>query len=120
MVAWLVALALLSNILAGALYLSPASAKAGKLVDAVLGALAICNGAGGATDHGDGAPRPSSEHCKLCPLLASFALLATLTLILLTFPVLPAFRPPAALVRTLADHLSLGGIHSRGPPLSAA
>jgi hypothetical protein len=120
MVAWLVALALLSNLLAGALVLSPASAKAGKLVDAVLGTLVICNGAGDATDHGDGAPRPSSEHCKLCPLLSSFALLATLTLVLLSFPVLPAFRPPAALVRTLADHLSLGGIHSRGPPLRAA
>ena len=120
MVAWLVALALLSNLLAGALYLSPASAKAGKLVDAVLGTLVICNGAGGLTDHGDGSPRPSSEHCKLCPLLASFVLLATLALILLTFPAPTAFKPPAAaFARTLADHLSLGGIYSRGPPLSA-
>ena len=120
MVAWLVALTLLGNILAGALYLAPASAKAGKIVDEVLGTLVICNGAGGDSDHGDGGSRPSSEHCKLCPLLAGFVLLATLSLILLTFPAPTAFKPPtAAFARTLADHLSLGGIYSRGPPLSA-
>jgi hypothetical protein len=118
MVAWLVALTLLGNILAGALLLAPSSSKAGKIVDAVLGTLVICNGAGGTADHGDGS-RPSSEHCKLCPLLAGFVLLATLALILLTFPAPTAFKPPAPFARTLADHLSLGGIYSRGPPLSA-
>ena len=119
MVAWLVALTLLSNILAGALNLSPFSAKAAQLVDDVLGTLVICNGAGGTADHGDGSQRPTSEHCKLCPLLAAFALIATLALILLAFPVPVAFKPPMALARTLPDHLSLGGIYSRGPPLSA-
>ena len=119
MVAWLVTLTLLSNILAGALNLSPFSAKVAQLVDDVLGTLVICNGAGGSADHGDGSQRPTSEHCKLCPLLAAFALVATLALILLAFPVPVAFKPPIAFARTLPDHLSLGGIYSRGPPLSA-
>ena len=119
-VAWLVALTLLGNMLAAALDLARVSAKAGQIVDEVLGTLVICNGAGGVANHGDGSQRPSSEHCKLCPLLAGFALLATLALILLTFPAPTAFKPPTpAFARTLADHLSLGGIYSRGPPLSA-
>ena len=113
----MVVFALVGNLLAG--LLSPSTAKVGALIDDVFGALVICNGAGGAADHGGGSQRPSSEHCKLCPLLAGFALLATLALILLTFPLPVAFKPPTALVRTLPDHLSLGCVYSRGPPLSA-
>jgi Protein of unknown function (DUF2946) len=117
-VAWLVVLALVGNLLAG--ILSPSTAKGATLIDDVLGALVICNGAGGTADHGNGGERPSSEHCKLCPLLAGFALLATLALILFAFPVPVAFKPPTSFARTLPDHLSLGCVYSRGPPLSAA
>lgn len=119
-VAWLVTLTLLSNVLASALCLVPASGKAAALTD-VLGTLVICtsNGAATATDHGGGDTRPSAEHCQACLLLAGFVLLAAVALVLLTFPPPLVFKPMRALVRTLADHLSLGGIHSRAPPLSA-
>jgi Protein of unknown function (DUF2946) len=119
MIAWLVPLAVLSNILASALYVAPSSAKAAKAVDEVLGTLVICHGAGGAADPSDGNSPSTSEHCKLCPLLAAFVLVATLAPVLVTFPTPAAFSPRPGLARTLADHLSLGGIYSRGPPLSA-
>lgn len=117
---WLGIIAVLSNVLAGAL-LHHAPAKAVGLVDDILGQLTICtsDGAKTAPHGGSPDPNPKSDHCASCTLLAGFALIVALVFAAIMFP--PTFIPYRLRVgvRTLADHLSLGGIHSRAPPLSA-
>jgi hypothetical protein len=70
--------------------------------------------AGGGQDQRDS----RSSHCTACTLLAGLALAVALVFVATAFPVrvVHAFKSGA---RTLADHLSLGGIRSRAPPLSA-
>lgn len=122
---WLGVFAVLCNLLASVLHMAPAKAAAG--VDDVLGQLVLC------TEHGPqalpgndpsggsgGDQRDSGNgHCDACTLLAGQqALMVALVLVAIVFPapVIIEFRSAA---RTLADHLSLGGIRSRAPPLSA-
>lgn len=133
-VALLGVLALLANMLAGAFLHSaaahasiasaqaPVSAAPAAIVDPVLGVLPLChadvetaaaNGqAPGGHPGGSGA-----GHCPACTLIAKYAVAVALAFQPVTFPI--ALRPsqPAARVQPLADHLSLGGIRSRAPPL---
>jgi hypothetical protein len=112
--------AILSNILAGALCHMPSTAAG--VVDDVLGALVICtsDGATGVPHEGSGPePDKKSDHCATCTLLAGFALVIALVFAAIAFPPLSIGFHVRTGVRTLADHLSLGGIHSRAPPLSA-
>jgi hypothetical protein len=120
---WLGAVAVLSNLLAGVLCMAPA--KAVVPVDDILGPLVIC------TEHGmrtvsDGTVPGSggqdqrdekSSHCTACTLLAGLALAVALVFAAVAFPV-RIFYPFKSAARTLADHLGLGGIRSRAPPLS--
>jgi len=125
---WLGVVAVLGNLLASALCMAPAKAVAS--VDDLLGPLVLCTehglqvvpgndapgGSGG--DQRDGGGDGKSSHCTACTLLVGLALLVALVFAAIAFParlVLP-FRSSA---RTLADHLSLGGIRSRAPPLPA-
>jgi hypothetical protein len=116
---WLGIVALLSNLLVGVLGHAPA--KAGVVVDA-LGPL-LCTSEGLQTaPRGGGPDRPGGDeaYCTACALLAGFALATAATLavasVLLPTRILNWVRSGA---RTLADHLSLGGIRSRAPPLAA-
>jgi hypothetical protein len=117
---WLGVVAVLGNVLAGALCHLPAQAAAASgPVDPILGPLAIC------TAHGEQAPPPGGNqdgerpaHCTVCTLLAGSALVVALAFAAVAFPQGKIF-PPRSAARTLADHLSLGGIRSRAPPLSA-
>jgi hypothetical protein len=59
-----------------------------------------------------------SSHCTACTLLAGLAVVIALVFARVAFPA-RIFRPFPASARTLADHLSLGGIRSRAPPLPA-
>jgi hypothetical protein len=102
-----------------------APARAVVPVHDILGPLVIC------TEHGpqsvpDGAVPGSggegqrggkSGHCTACTLLAGLALAVALVFAAVAFPV-RIFYPFQSAARTLADHLSLGGIRSRAPPLS--
>src|SRR5215207_3649290 len=113
--AWLVMLTLVGNALAAALCLAPQSSQAAPVADDVLGAYVICTSNGGTTaDHGSGDERPAGQHCQACMLLV-----AVVALLLLVLPVPLVLAPARTLARTLADHLGLGGIRSRAPPLSA-
>jgi hypothetical protein len=120
---WLGIVAVFGNILASILCMAPAKAVAP--VDDVLGPLVLCtehgpqvvpgnDTPGGGGDQGDG----RSSHCTACTLLAGLALLTAFAFAAIAFParIFPAFRCSA---RTLADHLALGGIRSRAPPLCA-
>jgi hypothetical protein len=119
---WLGVIAVLSNVLAGALchMTGQAQAAAGP-VDDVLGPLAIC------TAHGEQAPAPNgsqdpggkSTHCATCTLLAGFALIVAFAFAAVAFPSTCIFFQLRLGARTLADHLSLGGIRSRAPPAFA-
>jgi hypothetical protein len=119
---WLGVVAVLGNLLASVLCMAPA--KAFVPVDDLLGPLVIC------TEHGpqavpDGAVPGGGEgrrdgksiHCTACTLLAGLALAITLVFAAVVFPV-RVFYPFQSAARTLADHLGLGGIRSRAPPLS--
>ena len=53
-----------------------------------------------------------------CTLLAALALAVALAFAAIAFPA-RIFHPFRSAARTLADHLSLGGIRSRAPPLFA-
>ena len=119
---WLGIVAVLGNILASVLCMAPAKAVAP--VDDLLGPLVRCTEHGMQVVPGSDAPGGSggderdakSSHCTACTLLAGLALLAAFVFAAIAFPVriLLPFRSSA---RTLADHLSLGGIRSRAPPL---
>ena len=113
-------IAILSNVLAGALCHMPS--KTAGVVDDVLGALVICtsDGATGVPHEGSGPePDKKSGYCASCTLIAGFALVVALVFAAIAFaPLLVAYHPRTG-VRTLADHLSLGGIHSRAPPAFA-
>jgi hypothetical protein len=120
---WLGVVAVLSNLLASVLCMAPAKAVAP--VDDILGPLVIC------TEHGpqavpDGAVPGSGgqdqrdgkgSHCTACTLLAGLAIAVALVFAAVAFPV-RVFYPFKCAARTLADHLGLGGIRSRAPPLS--
>jgi hypothetical protein len=119
-VAGLAAFALLANVLAAALCLTPATSKVAPIADDVLGVLVICtsNGAHTPQDDGPGRQQPS-EHCTMCTLLASFALVLSVLLFALHLEPQRALRLVASGISTLAEHLGLGGIRSRAPPLPA-
>ncbi len=122
---WLGVVAVLGNLLASVLCIVPAKSVAP--VDDLIGPLVLCTehgpqtvpgtdatgGSGG--NQGDGS---SSIHCTASTLLAGLALPVAFVFAAVAFPariVLP-FKSSA---RTLADHLALGGIRSRAPPLCA-
>jgi hypothetical protein len=65
-------------------------------------------------DQGDG----RSSHCTACTLLAGVALAVAFLFAAIAFPD-RIFHPFKSAARTLADHLGLGGIRSRAPPVSA-
>jgi hypothetical protein len=122
--AWLGIVAVLSNLLASVLCVLPA--KATTPIDDVLGQLVLCTehgpqavpGSEPADGSGEDRRDGESSHCKACTLLAGLALLSALLFAGIAFPE-RVFRPFASAARTLADHLSLGGIRSRAPPLPA-
>jgi hypothetical protein len=120
---WLGVVAVLGNLLASVLCMVPAKAVAS--VDDLIGSFVLCtehgpetlpasDASGGGGDQGDG----RSSHCTACTLLAGLALLTTFVLAAIAFPA-RVVLPIKSSARTLADHLSLGGIRSRAPPLCA-
>jgi hypothetical protein len=121
---WLGVIAVLGNLLAGVLCMVPA--KAAGLVDDILGPLVMCTEHGPQTvpdsvadpGGGQGQQDGKSSHCTACTLLAGLAIAVALVLAPFAFPT-RIFRRLASSARTLADHLSLGGIRSRAPPLPA-
>jgi hypothetical protein len=123
-VALLSMLALVGKVLAGAFCHAPAvqaGAGGNGIFDPVLGFISLCHsGAHTAPASGDGPqPDPGQDHCKACTLLGGLALAIALIFAAVVFPVRAIhLRLPAGL-RTLADHLSFGGIRSRAPPLLA-
>lgn len=114
--AWLAIIALLSNML-----VALAPSKAASLVDEILGPLVICTADGAKTAQGDGGSgrHAPPDHCPTCTLLAQFVLAVAVILTAVAFPVLAAAIPTPTGSGPLALHLSLGGIRSRAPPLSA-
>src|SRR5712671_5814568 len=92
---WLSALALMSNLLAGAFYYAPA--KMAQLADELLGPLVICTSHGAMTvPQGDGAPDRGghADHCPACIPLAKVALaVALMFLAVIAFPLPAAARP---------------------------
>lgn len=114
--AWLATIALLSNVL-----VALAPSKAASLVDDILGPLVICtaDGAKTAQNRGGTDRHTPSEHCPACTLLAQFVLAVTIILTAIAFPALADAIPTPTGSGLLALHLSLGGIRSRAPPLSA-
>lgn len=111
-------MALLGNVMAGALGYVPAK-RIAPVVDEIFGVLFICT-SDGATDaaHGGGSPLHNpNDHCPACVMLAQVALAtAFLLLAVVAFPLPAAPRPVPIRSRRLLPHLSLGGIGSRAPP----
>ena len=119
-VALLSILVLVGKVLVGAFCHVPAAATAAasQIVDPVLGVLSICESGGHETPApgGGSAPAGNADHCSVCTLLTGLAVALALAFATVVFPP-AAIRPRLAVgVRTLADHLSLGGIRSRAPP----
>jgi Protein of unknown function (DUF2946) len=114
-------LALVANVVAGALCHMPK--RAATLVDDILGPLSLCTSDGSGTIQHDGsAPdqsRKTHGSCTICTLFKAFAVAVALAFGTIVFPLFGAPVPQSAGVRTLAQHLSLGAIRSRAPPLPA-
>jgi hypothetical protein len=117
---WIAVVAILGNMAAGAL--GHARAQGAASLDDPFGAHLMCIGRDAAQPQvpgGGGDPDQKTAHCVLCTLLAGFALAATVAFAAIAFPAACAFRPLRFDLPTLADHLNLGGIRSRAPPLPA-
>jgi hypothetical protein len=121
---WLGIVAVLSNLLASVLCMAQANAVAA--ADDVPGPVVLCTehglqvlpgsdpAGGSGQDQRDG----KTSHCTACTLLAALALAVALVFAAIAFPA-RVVRAIQSAARTLADHLSLGGIRSRAPPLPA-
>jgi hypothetical protein len=112
-------LALLANVLAGAVY---APAKILPLLDDLLGPLVICTAEGAKTAPAGGGgsdPHGAAQHCTACVLVAQVALAVAIIQTAIVFPTPVAVRLAPLELRAPARYLSLGGIGSRAPPLSA-
>ena len=116
---WIGVIAVLGNVVTGALGHAPAGSTAG--LDDMFGAHLMCAGDAGQTRTPGGSQDPDgkSAHCALCTLLPVFTLAIALVFAAIAFPPTYIFHPLRFDLTTLADHLSLGGIRSRAPPLSA-
>jgi hypothetical protein len=112
-------LALAANVAAGALCHMPA--RASVIVDDILGVMSLCASDGGsAIQHGGTGPdRKTEGSCTICTLLKAFAVAVALAFAAIVFPIFPAPALRAPGVRTLAQHLSMGAVRSRAPPLPA-
>jgi hypothetical protein len=87
----------------------------------MFGAHLMCTGGATQTQAPGGSQDPDgkSGHCVLCALLAGFTLAIALVFAAIAFPPTYVFQPLRFDLTTLADHLRLGGIRSRAPPLFA-
>jgi hypothetical protein len=61
----------------------------------------------------------AERSCTICTLLKAFAVAVALAFATIVFSLFGAPAPQSVGVRTLAQHLSLGAIRSRAPPLPA-
>lgn len=118
-IAGLAAFAVLANVLVAALCLTPATSKASAIVDDVLGVMVICTANGAQHGAPDEGPAKAPEHCNMCTLLAGFALVLAVLLLALNLEPRRSLKLAASGLSRLADHLRLGGIRSRAPPLAA-
>jgi len=116
---WIAVIAVLSNVLAGALCHAPARAAGAN--DDIFGSHLFCTAGGVHAQAPGGGEEPSgkSAHCTACTLLAGLALNVSLAFAAIAFASAFILHPLRFDLRTLADHLSLGGIRSRAPPLPA-
>jgi DUF2946 family protein len=116
-IGWLGIVALLSNMLMPGLYHAQASAPA---TESIFGSIVICtaHGAETAPDQGGGRSPLEGDHCPLCDLQTVYSFGAVLAASAFPEPAADRWSAPAE-ARTAADHLSLGGIHNRGPPQPA-
>ena len=101
------------------LYYAQARAAA---TESIFASIVICtaHGAETAPDQGGGRSPLEPDHCPFCNLQTAHAFWVPPVLAASAFPEPAADRwSVPAEARTAADHLSLGGIHNRGPPQSA-
>jgi hypothetical protein len=99
-----------------------APTKASRVVDDILGSIVICTSHGAEylqQDGGGSAPQSPSSHCPLCTLLAAFTFVCVVSLLAFALELPRVARLVSASGRTLADHICLGGIRSRAPPVAA-
>jgi hypothetical protein len=71
------------------------------------------------TPGGNQDPDGKPTRCVICTLLAGLGLAVALAFAAIAFPAAYIFHPLRFDLATIAEHLSLGGIRSRAPPLSA-
>jgi Protein of unknown function (DUF2946) len=114
---WLAIVAILGNVVVFASRHAPVESA----IEDMFGAHLNCTADGGGVptpgDRRDGDDKPG--HCAACTLLAGFALVVALAFAGVAFASVSLFRPLGFDLGTLAEHLSLGGIRSRAPPLPA-
>lgn len=115
---WLGIVAVLSNVLAATLCYAPG--RTAGLVDGAAHLLCTSEGLQTAPPPGGNPEQPTNDrsHCTACTLLAGLAVAVAFAFVAIAFPT-GVFRRLRSKARTLADHLSLGGIRSRAPPVPA-
>lgn len=116
---WIAVIAVLGPVVADALGHAPARGIADP--DDMFGAHLMCAGGAAQTQAPGGSRDPDgkSAHCALCTLLTGFTLAVALVFATIAFPSTYIFHALRFDLTTLAEHLSLGGIRSRAPPVSA-
>lgn len=112
-------IAILGNVVASALGHAPARGTAGP--DDMFGAHLMCTGGAAQTEAPGGGQAPDGKpaHCTLCTLLAGPMLAVAPVFGAIAFPSAYIFPPLRFDLTTLAEHLNLGCIRSRAPPLPA-
>jgi hypothetical protein len=119
---WVAIIAILGNVLAGALGHAPAWGGAAGPDETAAAHLMCTGGAAAEPDApggGGGTPEGKTPHCALCSALAGFALPAIPVFTAVAFPSAGIFNPRRFDLAALAHQLSRGGIRSRAPPPAA-
>jgi hypothetical protein len=121
-IACLAILAVLAKLVLVAFCSVPPTAGAASQSD--FGSLVICTVHGPMSQAGGGDPTPdptrsASDHCGACTLAQTVALLFVAALLTASLTHVPPVRWQPTRARLLPDHLGIGGIRSRAPPLPA-
>jgi hypothetical protein len=106
--------ALVGNVIASAFCCAPSSSRKTVIVDPILGAIPLCTSALG--DNGK-LPKSSKQHCPVCLAAAHKAVGTSAIGLSFPAPVLAAVNPTRGDAPALEEHLKLGGLGSRAPPL---
>jgi len=109
--------ALVGNVIASAFCCAPSSSRRAEIIDPILGAIPLCTNVLGSADGSGKLPKGSRQHCPVCLAAACKAIGSGTSALLFAAQSYAVATPARDDATPPAQHLKLGGLGSRAPPL---